>query len=530
MAAEEQKLGVIAPDAVIRQAIDGIPAFQTNGVFDKAKFAQVLAQNNNSPDQFINEAKSNIAGRQLVVAIVAGAVPPVELSNQLFSFVAEQRFAETVAIPLAAQQTPAPPADAVLQRYWHNHAADFTAPEYRTIKLVILAPSLLANNETVSQADVDAAFTRTAAAQAPSLPLRSVQVIAASNLAASSRLEAAWKSNTSWAKMQTMAKSFGANPIELDHAKQAEIPSPELAAAVFAATPGQIVGPVAGAGQMFVLKVTDVSSSGPDTTAQKAQIKQQLQLQKAQADVAQDVDNLQDALAGQTPLDKLPGNLGLVAVEGTLDANGNAMDGTPAPIPGGSDLKAAIVKTAFLAHVSDAAQLLNGPNGTYYALTLDSVSAPALQPYAQVKAKVLAAWTQDEIIREAEVKAAALLAAVNQGQTLDAVASAAGYAVTMTPGFTRNAPANGITDRMVPILFSLQPGQATMEQTDTGFTVAVLAKKIAPTPAQDPSDYAQIQQAMAKSLQNDVGESFLQGLQSRGKVTIDEKMLAQIYQ
>jgi peptidyl-prolyl cis-trans isomerase D len=527
---EEKRLGVTAPDAVIRQAIDSIPAFQTNGVFDKTKFVQVLAQNNSSPAQFITDAQNNIAGRQLVVAIIAGATPPAELINQLFGFVAEQRSAEMVTIPFAAQTPPAPPSDAVLQRYWRNHPANFIAPEFRTIKLVILSPGLLAPQESVSQSDIDAAMARVAATQAPTVPLRSVQVIAVGDLASSSRLETAWKKNASWREIQDMAKKFGASAIALDHAKQSEIPSPELAAAVFSAPVGKIIGPVAGSSEMFILKVTNASAGGPDTTAQQAQVKQQLQLQKAQAEVAKDVDGLQDALAGQTPLDKLPGSLGLVALQGTLDANGNTPDGTPAPIPGSAALKSAIIQAVFAARVNDPARLMNGPDGSYFALTVDSVAPPAPQPYDQVRAKVLSAWTQDELIREAETKAAALLAAVNQGQKFDAAASAAGYSVSMTPSFTRNAPASGVTNAMVPVLFSLHTGQATMQQTDSGFTVAVLAQTLQPTPAQDATDYAQVQQSMAKSLQNDVGESLLAGLQARDKVTIDQKLLAQIYQ
>jgi peptidyl-prolyl cis-trans isomerase D len=526
---EERRLGVNAPDAAIRNSIDSIPAFQTNGVFDKDKFTQVLAQNNIAPNDFIREAKENIANQQLITAVLSGVAAPGELVNQLFDFVAEQRFAETVEIPFAAQQAPAAPSDAVLQRYWRNHEADFTAPEYRTIKLVILSPTLLAAREDVPQAQLDAAYARVAAAQ-PSVPLRSVQILSVDNLAASSRLEKAWKHGASWSDMQAMAKQFNANPVELDQTQQSQIPSPTLGAAVFAATPGQVVGPVAGTAGMFVFKVTNVSSSGPDSAAQKAQIKQQLQLQMAQSAVAQDVDNLQDALAGQTPLDQLPGDLGLVALQGTLDANGIALDGTPAPIPGGDTLKAAILKAAFAAHVNDPAQLMNGPDGSYFALTVTSITPAAPQPYDQVQAKVLQAWTHDAVMRAAEVDAANLMTAVNHGTGLDAAASAAGYSTSMTPGFTRNAPASGITSQMVNILFSLKQGRATMQQTDTGFTVAVLAKIVKPTPAQDPADYAQVQQSMAKSLQNDAGESFLDGLQIRDKVTVNQKLLAQIYQ
>ena len=404
-----------------------------------------------------------------------------------------------------------------------------SAPEYRTIKLVILSPALLAARENVPQADIDAAYARVSAAR-PSAAQRSVQILAVDNLAASSRLEVAWKHGASWSDMQAMAKKFGANPVELDQTQQSQIPSPTLGAAVFAAAPGQVVGPVAGATGMFVFKVINVSSSGPDEATQKAQIKQQLQLQMAQSAVAKDVDNLQDALAGQTPLDQLPGNLDLAALQGTVDANGNALDGSKAPIPGGDALKAAILKAAFAAHVNDPAQLTNGPDGSYFALTVTSVTPAAPQPYDLVQAKVLQAWTHDALLRAAEVDAAGLMHAVNHGQSLDAAASAAGDSVSMTPGFTRNAPASGITNQMVNILFSLKQGQATMEQTGTGFTVAVLAKIVKPTPAQDPTDYAQVQQSMAKSLQNDAGESFLDGLQIRDKVTVNQKLLAQIYQ
>ncbi len=529
MTLEEQRLGVSAPDAAIRNSLDAIPAFQANGVFDKATFLQVLAQNNMSPDQFINQAKNDITGRQLIGSVLGGVAPPDELVQQVFSFIAEQRFAETVQIPFSAQPAPIPPDDAVLQRYWRNHESDFIAPEYRTIKLVILSPALLAPQENVSDADIDAAYARVSAAQ-PSVPLRSVQILVVDNLAASSRLEAAWKHGASWSDMQAQAKQFGANPVELDQAQQSQIPSPTLGQAVFAANPGQVVGPIAGTTGMYVFKVTGVSSNGPNEVAEKAQIKQQLQLQKAQSDVAQDVDNLQDALAGQTPLDQLPGNLGLVALQGTLDAQGNALDGSKAPIPGSDALKTAILKAAFAAHVNDPAQLMNGPDGSYFALTVASVTPAAPQPYDQVKAKVLQAWTNDAVMRAAEIAAANLMHAASQGQTLDAAASAAGYSVTMTPGFTRNAPASGITNQMVNILFSLKQGQATMEQTDTGFTVAVLAKIVQPTPAQDPSDYAEVQQSMAKSLQTDVGESFLAGLQTRDKVTVNQKLFAQIYQ
>jgi peptidyl-prolyl cis-trans isomerase D len=526
---EQQTLGLAAPPATIRQLLYAMPAFQNGGVFSQAQFHQLLLANNKSEAQFLGEIKSDVLNRQLLLPAVAGVAPPAELVNQVFAYVAEQRFAELVTIPFAAQPKPAPPADALLSRYWRNHQDQFAAPEIRQVKIVLLSRALLATRETVSDSDVAAAYARATAGQ-HAVPLRSVQVITAADAGKAKTLAARWQAGASWAQMQALAKQQNASAVELDKAAQTEIPDPLLAAAVFAAKPGVVTGPAQGSFGSFVFAVTGVQSNLPNAAALQAQIKQQLQLQKAQADVAQDVDNVQDALAGQTPLDRLPGNLGLVAVQGSLDVHGNTEDGTPAPIPGDAALKAAVVKAAFAAHPNDPPQLINGPDNSYFAVSVDSVAPPSIHPYDQVKAQVLSAWTQDQIMRAAEQKAAALLAAVNGGQTLDAAATAGGYSVTMSPPVTRNVPPAGISTGLQQILFSLKPGQATMQQQSDGFAVAALAKIVNPSVADDPSDYAQSQAAMAKSMQDDVAQSLFSGLQARDNVHVDQKLFAQIYQ
>ena len=531
MKQEEQKLGLAVPDSAVRQVLDSEPAFQSNGVFDKKIFEQVLAQNNSSPDQFIGQVRESLATRQLMLPLLRGVAPPAELINRFFAYFGQHRTAQTVAIASAAQPAPKPPADAVLERYWHNHPAKFTSPEYRRAQIVILSPALLAPQEQVPQADIDAAVARAKAEGPPSVPQRSVQVITVGNLAGSSRLQEAWGKGASWSKMQALAKKYGATAVEMDKAAQTQIPSPELGQAVFAAPVGKVVGPVAGDTGMYVFKVTQAGQSGPDMAALRKQAIQALQLQKAQADVANDVNQLQDALAGQTPLNQLPGNLGLVAVQGTLDASGNTPEGSPAPVPGGDALKTAIVKAVFAAHPGDPAQLQNGPDGSYFALSLDKIEPPALQGFAQVRGQVLADWTKSQQVREAEIKATALYRAVRQGQSLDAAAKAAGLQVSTTPPLLRNAGQQGAgMQELSNVLFSMKEGQGTMVQTDTGFTVAQLTGIATPDPAQYQSVYLQWQQQMAKDLQNDLAESFLTGLQMRDKVSVNQKMLAQIYQ
>lgn len=527
---EEQRLGVVVPDSVLRQNITSVPVFQTNGVFDQAKFAQVLQENGSSPDQFLSLLRRDLSGNQVVQSLIAGVASPQVLNDQIFAFVSEQRTAEQVVIPAAAQKAPVLPPDPVLQRYWRNHPAQFTAPEYRKVKIVILSPQTLSAAQPVSDAEIQAAYNATYGQQITA-PTRSVQVITAPDQASAARLATLWTTGASWKAMQAAAAKAGGSGVELDNATQVQIPSQALGNAVFAAAPNTVSTPLQGGTGYFVFDVINATPGGaPPLSQVSAQIRQQIQLQKAQVQVNQDVDNVQDALAGQTPLDQLPGNLGLVAVEGTLDANGNTADGSPAPIPGGASLRSAIITAIFAAHIGDPAQLINGPDGGYFAFTLDSITPPAVEPYDSVKQKVAAAWIQDALLREAEVKAADLLQAVNSGQSLDAAASAAGYPVSMLPPVSRNTTPNGVSNTMVQILFSLKLGQATMTQTADGFSVAALTAINRPKPQDDAADATQVTQAMTKSLEDDTVASFIAGLQARDNVRVDDKLFAEVYQ
>ncbi|OYV61762.1 MAG: hypothetical protein B7Z71_03940 [Acidocella sp. 21-58-7] len=431
---------------------------------------------------------------------------------------------------LVLSRRPAPPSDAVLQRYWKNHPAQYTAPEYRTVKIVVLSPQVLAASEPVSDAELQTLYAQASAQQ--SVPAtRSVQVITSNSPAKAAKLAKLWQSGADWTAMQAAAQKAGATAVALDHAQQNQIPSTALAQAVFAATPGTVTGPVPGDLGSYVFEVTDAQAAGAPSFASLAPaLKAQIQLQKAQLQVAKDVDNVQDALAGQTPLDQLPGNLDLAAVQGTLDVNGNTTDGNKAPIPGGDKVREAVIKAIFAGHQGDPAQLITGPDGSYFAFTIDNITKPAVRPYDQVKAQVAADWVKDAQSHAAEAKAADLLAAVNGGKNFDQVAQAAGFTVTKSAPQTRNAGPNGITSQLEQILFSLKLGQATMQQTPDGFLVAVLSNIDQPKPSDDPALLGQIQQSLTKSLQNDVAESFLAGLEARDKVSVDSKLLAQIYQ
>jgi peptidyl-prolyl cis-trans isomerase D len=535
LANEEKRLGIAVPDAEIRKAVYAIPAFQdAQGHFNQAQFTQVLAQNGFTPDAFLAELGKEQASRQLIDAVSGGAAPPTALFDRLYSFAEQQRTADMVSVP-APTTAPALPPAPVLERYWRNHPAAFTAPEYRTAQIVILSPALLATHEKVSETEIAALYAQTKDQYAQTAS-RSVQVITAPDQATAAKLASLWTTGASWSAMQTSASADGATAVELDNATPDQLPSPELASAVFAATPNAITGPVKGALGFYVFDVTKAVAGGDQPLAAvHDQLRDQIALQKAQADINQDLSKLQDALAGQTPLDSLPANLGLVAVEGTMDAKGNTATGQPAPIPGGAGLKSAIVNAVFAAHQGDLPQLQNGPDNAYFAVSVEKITPAALQPYDQVASKVASAWQSDQETRAAEVIAAQLLTKVKGGASLGDAARQAGLGVTATgllnrPGMKPADTSSNVPAALLPVLFSLNPGEGTMVQTGSGFVVAQLTKVTDPKPSDDPVGSAAVLSSLTQSYQQDVADSMIDAIHDRVGFTVNQKLLASISQ
>jgi peptidyl-prolyl cis-trans isomerase D len=533
LALEEQRLGVTVPDANITQALDAVPEFQSAGVFDKATFENVLAQNNVSATQFLTDERNVLTNQQFFGAVTAGAIAPTALAGQLFDYLAEQRQANLVFVPFGAQAVPPAPSDEVLQRYWRNNQQQFMSPEYRTVKIVVLSPFLLAPQEQVPDSQVQAVYARATGDQKV-IALRSVQVITAPDTETAGKLVAAWNKGADWGAMQALATKLQANPVELDKASQAQIPAAPLAQAVFAAPLNVVVGPVQGPFGQYVFKVTDIENNGPDKAAMLAQLKQAIQGERARADVAQDANALQDALAAQTPLDQLPANPGFVAVQGTLDAKGNTPDGSRAPVPGAEDVRDAIVKAVFAATPGAAPQMLNGPGGTYFAVSVDKVTPSAVIPFAQAHAAVLAAWTTAQQAHEAETKAANLLQALNGGQNFQAAAAASGLQVSNPPPVSREEPKDSPQEGLSKILFAMTPGQPVMQKLNGAFLVAELASVTHPSPTeglQNVKDYQELAASLNRGMQDDVLKSLLIGLGQRYPASqVNQQLLTQIYQ
>ena len=104
---------------------------------------------------------------------------------------------------------------------------------------------------------------------------------------------------------------------------------------MFAAAPDTVTGPAKGALGWHVVRVTKVTPGSERSFDDVKDVLRDQVLAAKAADLMYDRANKVDNVLGSgAGLDEMPSDLGLVGVAGTLDAQGNTADGTPAPIPG----------------------------------------------------------------------------------------------------------------------------------------------------------------------------------------------------
>ncbi len=531
IAEEAARLGVAAPDDAVRQVVFDTPAFRgRNGAFDRATYDAVLRNSNLTEPQLVQLLRADLTQRQLMEAVRSGAVAPGPLTREVFALQQETRVAEFAELPFAAAAEPPDPTEADLQRAYDTDPQLYGAPEYRRIKAVLLSPERLAQDVEVSDADLHAAYDqRRGEYVVPEK--RTVEVVVAGEQAKAATLAELWTGGVAWPALEQAAERLGASTIVLDAATRQEFPSPELAEAAFGAAPEVVSEPIQ---TPFGWQVFRVRSVTPGTErsfeAARDEIKARLARDRAVDLVYARSNQLEDALAGGGALDDLPGDLGLVAVTGTLNAQGNTPVGEPAPIPGGDTLRDAVAKAAFRAAPGEPARLIEGPDQTYFALTVEEVMAAAVKPFAAVEADVRDNWERGQRRREQEVVAARLLSAVKAGGSLDDAATIAGLRVTRTPPLLRNASLPGAAGELVEPLFKLKRGEPTMVEGTEGFLVAVLVEVSSPDPASNPAALDQVRLGLERAVGEDIELVYAGALRERANPRVNMQLLNSVAQ
>jgi peptidyl-prolyl cis-trans isomerase D len=252
-----QDLGLAVSDRTIRAKIENDQAFKgIGGTFDELTFRRALMEAGLTEDSYVSGLRHDIVRQELIDSVRGNGKAPASMAAALYRVREEKRTADSVAVPDASLPDPAEPDEAALAAYHKDHAAAFTAPEYRGVAYLALTPADLAKDVEVSDEDLRQAYEDNKA-RFTTPERRTVSQIVTPTQADAGRAEKMLAEGKDFADVAKEVANQDKDAIELGTLAKEQLPK-DLRDPVFALAEGGVTQPVKTALGWHILKATAI--------------------------------------------------------------------------------------------------------------------------------------------------------------------------------------------------------------------------------------------------------------------------------
>lgn len=445
-----EREGIVVGDAQVRETIESIPDFQSDGKFDAKRYRLMLASQSpaRTPAEFDQQIRESLKQQLLASRLRESAFVTNGEGQRLITLLSEKRDVSYAMLPSTpVDTTPVPAAE--IASWYKAHPEDFRAPEMVTIEYIDVDASAM-----VAAAPVEEAALRDRFAQEksrfvePEQRLTShilVRVDAAADAAAQKAAEAKaqdlLKQAKAGADFAALARQYSDDSSKDAGgdlgwiAKNGQMVKP-FEDAVFATAVGQISGPVKTDFGWHLIQVRELKA-GREMPFEQA--RPELERLVAEADRERAYSDLSGKLVDDVL--KSPSSLGPAARASKLTVQklGPFARGQGTGIAANQ----AVQRAAFSDDLKEsrmASDLIEiAPNHSVVIRVIDH-TPERVQPLDKVGAQVVAAIRADRARKAAEAEADAVLARLKKGESLATIATEKKWVLANVPGVTRTAP------------------------------------------------------------------------------------------
>jgi peptidyl-prolyl cis-trans isomerase D len=412
------------------------PAFQgVNGQFSRQNFRLVLNNVGMSEADYIKNRQDVAIRQQIVEAVSDGLDIPDTMLEAFARHNGAQRDVEFLALGPAAVDAVSEPDTTVLQSYFEDNKVDYRAPEYRKINYVrltaqeILDPNAVPEEEV--QADYEARKNRYVTPETRAIE----QIVFADRAAA----DAAYQRILAGQSFEDAATDAGKSmsDVALGTFAKTDLPDPAVANAAFAlAEAGEVSQIVDGAFGPVIVRATAINPESVQAYADvKDDIRRELALVAANDTLLDIHDAYEDARAGGETMQEAAQRQKLtMETIKSVDAAGLSPSGqavTSIPEQEG------ILEAGFEADVGVDNPPINAGETGFVWYEVADVTPDRDRAFEEVRDTVLADWKAAETTRRLEDKARDLVASLERGETIAAIAEAEGLTVQNKYGLHR---------------------------------------------------------------------------------------------
>jgi len=522
------KFGFHLSRRLIDAEIAQIPATKgLNGQFSEQAYQGFLAQQRLTDAEVRQVIAGGLLQRLLLTPVATNARVSVGMATPYASMMLESREGEVAAIPVAAFRAGLNPTDADLQRFYAANRNRYMIPEQRVLRIARIGADQVAG-VTASDQEI-AAYYKANQATYGAKNTRSLSQAVVPDQATANAIAAKVKAGATLAAAGGNAAVTSLN----DQTREAYtgVAGDKMAAAVFSAPAGAVVGPIRSDFGWVVAKVESVKTQGGKSLEQaRPEIAAKLNVDKRKQAIEDIVDKVQNAVDDGNNFSEAAATAKLPVTTTPLVTATGASRADPA-YKAPPEL-APVLKTGFEIAANDPPEIIELPNDQGYAVVSPAQIVPAAPaPLASIRDRVANDWIEKQAAQRATAVAEAIAAKAARGVPLaQALKEVNAPLPPVRPIAARRiqiATAKAPVPPAMRMLFTLTEGKSKLVPDPPGRGIFVVkVDKIVPGNALlQPGLINQMQNDLQQSTPDDYAKQFVAALREQMKAKRNESAI-----
>jgi peptidyl-prolyl cis-trans isomerase D len=522
--AQSKRLGVQVSEQAVAMSIQKQKMFQnSNGVFDVARFRNLLQQNGMTELGYMQSQKADLARNSMTGLANGNLTLPRTMLDALTRYRDETRDGRYVSFSVSAADV-AQPTDADLKKQYETTPAAYTAPEYRSIVVMKVEPKDVASKIQISDQEISDAYN-TFKLEYYEPERRDVLQLSFPDVAAAEKARARIVAGEDIMKV---AADLGQKAADITFTGKliGDFLDEKIGDAAFALKQDELSVPIAGSLNTALLKaVKIVAAKQPTLDEIKAVLKERLQLEKAREEIQSIYEAVEEERSQQTKFEDIAKKTGVaLIVVPAVSAAGVDKAGQPVSLPSQED----VLKAVFAGEVGVELDALAEGDG-YVWVDLREVIASTVKPFAEVKENVKTDWTATQLRSLAGTKAKAIVEKAGGSARLESLATELGGTIKTVTGIKRNNSSEEFDGVATLALFSVPEKTLTWALEGDGKSARIIEVTKVSTPVGSATVSTKEMQDLAKDgLGSDLLASYLKSARAATTVTMNEELWRQI--
>jgi len=526
---EVSDLRLAVSDETIAESIAQSPIFQDDqGRFNRQMLQQMLLANGLDEPTFLALQRRNLLREELGSIVSGGLYVPTTLLEAMAQQREETRVVKFIDLPSLSISDIDDPTVEQQRAYHEENKRNFTAPEYRTLTVLRLEPEDIAESLSVSDEEVRQAYDQRIA-DFTTAETREIQQIPFDTL---EDAQAALDRIRQGVDFVTVAEERGLKPIDynLGQLQKNEIADETIAEAAFALQEGEVSAPVEGKLSIVLLRAVDVQPETRRTFEEvRPEIEARLGLERAQEEILNLLDSIEDARAEGGTLDEIGQKFDLpVITVDAVDRSGNDPQGNPiADIPASS----AVLRVAFESDIGIENDPIDTPAEGFAWVDVVEITPPAIRPFEDVQDEIVELWKQRTARDRLLERAQAYLQRLQAGEPMQAIAEELSTTVRLSEPLDRRDTPDALGATAVSNIFRTPVDGFAIAPTADGSSFVLIQVVSAETPSfnAQSAEAQALRQDLARGITDDLFQRYVSGLQQEIGVEINEEIWRQLH-